>query len=228
MFAVGGPAGDADGPERDGGGHQIEPRMKGLGEDAQAVGPEADAEFRAGQQEGRRQRRHGHPAFFAVGQRERFLELRVRHCLRHPCVPFFFGGAAAVIMGNEFPKVVAASLGIVSSRQARPTAARRGTPQGLVQRLDAGGKRSGSRTRPGTGDDGRDWGFGIDGRRWCGDHRPLADCRLPTADCRLPLACKSRQPDVGVQEVPAVPAARTNRRRCERTIAPRPRRVGRR
>ena len=81
VLAVGGPAGDAHGPERHGGGQQVEPRMQGLGENAQAVGREPDAELRAGQQEGRRQRRHGDPAFFPVGAGERFLDLRVGHGL---------------------------------------------------------------------------------------------------------------------------------------------------
>ena len=45
VFAIGGPAGDPHRPERDGRRHQVEPGMGGLGKNAQAVGPEADAQL---------------------------------------------------------------------------------------------------------------------------------------------------------------------------------------
>ena len=72
MLAVGRLAGDPHRPERNGGGHQVEAGMGGLGKDAQAIGPQADAQLRAGQQDGRHQGCRGHATLIAVGLKQQF------------------------------------------------------------------------------------------------------------------------------------------------------------
>ena len=68
-----------------------------------------------------------------------------------PLIPFFFGGAAAVVAGHEFPEIVASSLGMVSGRQPADNRRPR-MPETRVERLRRPGGRRPAARRAQVGD----------------------------------------------------------------------------